>query len=518
MAARQIICDVAIVGAGPVGVTLAALLGQNGLHVFIGDSNKAVYPLPRAAHFDHEIMRIFQQLGLTDRIADAITPADRYVFQNGDGVVLLDFDLSQPTETGWTGYMMHQPGIELAIRERLTTDPLVDLATGLTLMRHEDDGAGVTSLWNGEDGPIEVRSRFLVGCDGAWSPVREGAGLALEDLGFDEPWLVLDVEVDPENGLPTTNMQYCDPSRPTTYIIMGNSRRRFEFMLKPGEMADQMLSDDAIAELLKPWNIMGLRTVERKAVYRFHALVAHQWRSGNVFIAGDAAHQMPPFAGQGMCSGIRDAAALAWRLPLALKGADNEHLLDSYQAERDPHVRAITGAAIETGRVVCTLDPDMAAGRDAQMIAARAAGAPMPDISSPPLQIAFGLPGTAKSGLRFIQPIVSDAFGQTLRMDDMLGHGAWLITEADVGGLGPSVPDGITVFGLLDPRLAPFQAPLQQWLRQANAPAVIVRSDRYVFGTGQPAELLTAFASQTKMPALAIDSPVQSGRTVMHPT
>nr|WP_176392324.1 bifunctional 3-(3-hydroxy-phenyl)propionate/3-hydroxycinnamic acid hydroxylase [Sphingomonas sp. CDS-1] len=497
MTDRHIACDVAIVGAGPVGATLAALLGQNGLTVFIGDSSRDVYPLPRAAHFDHEIMRIFQQLELIDAIADSITPANRYVFQNAQGEVLLDFDLSMPAETGWQGYMMHQPGIERAIRARLAGDPLVDLVTGLAFIRHEDDGEGVTSYWQGEAGPVEVRSRFLVGCDGAWSPVREGAGLTLDDLCFDEPWLVLDVEVEPGNGLPTVNTQYCDPDRPTTYVIMGNSRRRFEFMLKPDETAEQMLSDDAIAELLKPWNTHGLRKVERKAVYRFHALVAHRWRKGRVFIAGDAAHQMPPFAGQGMCSGIRDAAALAWRLPLAIHGRHNPDLLDSYQAERDPHVRAITGAAIATGRVVCTLDPKLAAERDAQMLAAKASGGPMPDISSPPLQIVFGMPGSAQAGKRFIQPVVQDHAGREVRMDDILGLGAWLIVREDIAATPSSVR--LSVFRTSDSRLEPFRSILEDWLNKADAKAVLVRNDRYIFGTGEPNILMEAY---DKDPAL----------------
>ncbi|MGE4431193.1 MAG: bifunctional 3-(3-hydroxy-phenyl)propionate/3-hydroxycinnamic acid hydroxylase [Sphingobium sp.] len=506
MANRHVTCDVAIVGAGPVGATLAALLGQGGLRVFIGDSSRDIYPLPRAAHFDHEIMRVFQQLGITDAIADSIIAADRYVFQNGEGVVLLDFDLSRPAETGWKGYMMHQPGIERAIRDRLAADPRVELATGLTFARHEDDGEGVTSFWTEEAGEVEVRSRFLVGCDGAWSPVREGAGLTLDDLGFDEPWLVLDVEVDPANGLPTTNMQYCNPERPTTYVIMGNSRRRFEFMLKPGETPEQMLADERIADLLKPWNTRGLRRVERKAVYRFHALVAHRWRKGRVFIAGDAAHQMPPFAGQGMCSGIRDAVALAWRLPLALDGGGHPHLLDSYQAERDPHVRAITDAAIATGRVVCTLDPQMAAGRDAEMLAAKAAGAPMPDISSPPLRIVFGLPETARAGERFIQPVAGDGAEGSLRMDDVLGQGAWLIAGRDedaalvgagVGvGAGAGAEHGLRILALSDPLLEPFRPALADWLAQAEAPAVLVRADRYIFGTGEADELARAYAEQ----------------------
>lgn len=495
-------CDVAIVGAGPAGTVLAALLGQAGISVFIGEANTEVYPLPRAAHFDHEIMRIFQQLDIVDAVLNASTPADHYVFQNQHGDVLLDFDLGKPAETGWAGYMMHQPGIERAIRGRLEADPRVTLRTGLRFEGHAADGDAILTRWSSSDGDVTVRSRYLVGCDGAWSPVRESLGIALDDLIFDEPWLVLDLIVDDDNALPTHNIQYCDPGRPTTYVVMGDNRRRFEFMLKPGETAEAMLHDDRIAELLSAWNTKGLREVERKAVYRFHALVARAWRRGRVFIAGDAAHQMPPFAGQGMCSGIRDAAALAWRLALALDGADETRLFDSYQAEREPHVRMITHAAIETGRVVCTLDPDLAAARDMQMLASKAAGDPMPDISSPILSVAFGLPETPRAGERFAQPVVREG-GVTRRTDDALGAGAWLI---GAGKRADDAAPGLTSFALDDAVLAPFRADLEAWLAEAGARSVLVRADRYVFGTGDAADLLAAYRAQAGLPADAVVS------------
>jgi 3-(3-hydroxy-phenyl)propionate hydroxylase len=487
--------DVAIVGAGPVGAVLAALLGQAGVSVFIGETNKQVYPLPRAAHFDHEIMRIFQQLGIVERVLSATMPAHRYVFQNQHGEALLDFDLSDPAPTGWTGYMMHQPGVELAIRAKLADNPRVTFMTGLSYREHEATADCIVSYWSAENENLTVRSRYLVGCDGASSPVRESLGIPLHDLSFDEPWLVLDLVVDKDNGLPGHNIQYCDPRRPTTYVVMGDNRRRFEFMLKPGETPEAMLRDEAIAELLSRWNTQGLREVERKAVYRFHALIAREWRRGRVFLAGDAAHQMPPFAGQGMCSGIRDAASLAWRLMLALAGARERTLFDSYQIEREPHVRLITQAAIETGRVVCTLDSQVAAARDARMFASKAAGEPMPDIRSPALAVAFGLPETTRAGEQFIQPVIVGEGGLAERMDDVLGPGAWLIVQHTAVAAERSVP-GLRIFHIDSPALSPFRSALQSWLATANADAVLVRADRYVFGTGSALDLLAAYVEQ----------------------
>lgn len=487
--------DVAIVGAGPVGAVLAALLGQAGVSVFIGETNKRVYPLPRAAHFDHEIMRVFQQLGIVDQVLSVTTPAHRYVFQNEHGEALLDFNLSEPAQTGWTGYMMHQPGVELAIRSRLADDPRVTFMTGLSYRGHEASKDCIVSLWSADNENIMVRSRYLIGCDGASSAVRESLGIKLHDLSFDEPWLVLDLIVDQDNGLPDHNIQYCDPRRPTTYVVMGANRRRFEFMLKPGETPEAMLRDEAIAELLSPWNTEGLLEVERKAVYRFHALIAREWMRGRIFLAGDAAHQMPPFAGQGMCSGIRDAAALAWRLSLALAGAQERRLFGSYQTEREPHVRLITQAAIETGRVVCTLDSQVAAARDARMLARKAAGEPLPDIKSPALAVAFGLPETPRAGEQFIQPVIEGEGGFAERLDDILGPGAWLIVQDGEIAAHRPVP-GLRVFHIDSPALSSFSAALRSWLTTANAQAVLVRADRYVFGTGRASDLLAAYSEQ----------------------
>lgn len=491
--------DVAIVGAGPVGAALAALLGQAGLKTFIGEANDAVYPLPRAAHFDHEIMRIFQQIGITDAIEPSIIASDRYIFRNKAGDILLDFDLRGSADTGWRGYMMHQPGIERAIRDRIIADANVDLKTGVSFKKLVDDEASVRSTWIGPHGPFEIQSKFLVGCDGAWSPVREGLGIGFDDLGFDEPWLVLDLIVDADNDLPDLNIQMCDPARPTTYVIMGNNRRRFEFMLLPGETTEEMLNDDKIASLISPWSSRGIVEVERKAVYRFHALVAKSWYRGRVFLAGDAAHQMPPFAGQGMCSGIRDAHALSWRLPIAIKNGYSADLFDSYQAERDPHVRTITQAAIETGRVVCMHDPEAAAERDRQMVEARRSGAPLPDISSPPLTLSFGLPDSSSAGVRFFQPVRAQD-GVEVRLDDLLGQGAWLISNTESL---PKLPEGLTQFNVNDSRLALFAHDLTDFLESIGAEAVLVRGDRYVFGSGSATELATAFAQQTGAAQLA---------------
>ena len=336
----------------------------------------------------------------------------------------------------------------------------------------------------GPDGPLRIDARYVVGCDGAWSRVREAIGAGLEDLEFDEPWLVIDAIPRPGASMPEINLQICDPARPTTCVLMGPGRHRWEFMMLPGETAEAVLEDAFIAGLLAPWNVDV--EIERKAVYRFHGLVADTWRAGPVLIAGDAAHQTPPFAGQGMCAGIRDAANLAWKLAAILAGRASDALLDSYQIEREPNARAYIQVAIGMGRVVCTLDPAMAQARNAQMLAARQSGAaPLPPAAPPPMTGPLVLKGAPRAGSMFPQPVAD-----TQRLDDVLGPGAWLIGQTSPSAAAADV----TVIALQDPRLAPFRQRIASWLASHAAEAVLVRPDRYVFGSGAPADLAAAWS------------------------
>jgi 2-polyprenyl-6-methoxyphenol hydroxylase-like FAD-dependent oxidoreductase len=341
------------VGFGPTGATLANLLGREAVRTLVVERAPEIYTLPRAVHFDHEVMRIFQSVGLADRILPHTGPVGGYEFRNGDGEMLMCFELRDTiTSQGWRpDYMFHQPSLERVLREGAEERDAVEVRLGQELVKLEEDRGGVTLMVRDAADAIErrVRTQYVVGCDGASSPTRQLAGLETQDLQFDEPWLVVDATVErpvEELDFPRVPLQHCDPRRPTTVIPVVGPYVRWEFMLLPGEGLE-MQEPGRVRELVAEWVDPDEVEVIRSAVYRFHAVVGVQWRTRRVFVAGDAAHQMPPFLGQGMCAGIRDADNLAWKLRLVLEGRAGDALLDTYQAERAPPVRTVIDTAVE---------------------------------------------------------------------------------------------------------------------------------------------------------------------------
>jgi 3-(3-hydroxy-phenyl)propionate hydroxylase len=299
----------------------------------------------------------------------------------------------------------------------------------------------------------DVRARFVVGCDGARSMVRKHLGGGLDDFGLDQPWLVVDTELRRDVELPDLCVQYCDPARPVTFVPMSGRRRRWEFMLRPDEDPDDLTRTERVWELLAPWVGPDDAEIVRAVVYTFHALVAHRWRDGRVFLMGDAAHQMPPFLGQGMCAGIRDAANLAWKLDLVARGLACDRLLDTYQTEREPHVRAVIESAVRAGEIIQTADPEVAAQRDAFFLTA--VGAATPDVAMPPLGPGFR---TAHGG----EPLPCALPG-----DDTLGVGFALVGDATI----------------VDAETARFWTRIGGRIVGTDGPGItVVRPDRYVFG------------------------------------
>lgn len=361
--------DVAIVGAGPVGLTLGILLAQQGQRVTILERWPEPYPLPRAVHFDHEVGRILQSCGIGDDLRNVTQAAEVYEWRNGRGTKLLRFGRIGTAPSGWPeSSMFSQPDLERLLEQRAAT------LSDLTVQR----GADVVSLTQHSDfvtlglaDKQEVRASYVVGCDGANSTVRCLLDIEMEDLGFFHDWLIVDIILNEERVFDPINLQVCDPARPTTAVSGGPGRRRWEFMRLPNERPDVLSSEETAWRLLAPWDVTPNNArLERHALYTFGARHAKQWRIDRVLLAGDAAHQMPPFAGQGMCSGIRDAANLFWKLGLVINEEAPSELLDTYAEERLPSARQAIQFSMELGKVICVSDEQEAAARDEAMSAA----------------------------------------------------------------------------------------------------------------------------------------------------
>jgi 3-(3-hydroxy-phenyl)propionate hydroxylase len=482
--------DVAVIGCGPVGALAANLLGKAGLRTIVLERETESYPLPRAVHLDHEMMRLFADTGLLPTIEPLMLAADGHIHIGADGGMIRFLSAAgRPRPFFFANdYFFYQPELEQALRAGLDRFSQVTLRLGETAESLVQDGNSVAiGLKSGE----LVRARYVMGCDGARSAVRRAIGVELEDLNFEEPWLVVDAEVDgpirfppfggvpPQADLQRLSVMLCDPKRPATIVPGRGNHRRWEFMLLPGEDDQAMMAPDKVIELVAPWVEGASYRIVRAATYRFHGLVARDWQVGRVFLAGDAAHQTPPFFGQGMCHGMRDAANLVWKLALVLDGRAEPALLATYQLERDPHVRSVIGAAVDAGRYICELDPGLAAERDARL---RTATGPRTAADLiPPIIAGVVAPG---GGERAVQPAVALPDGSCVPLDAATG-GGWAILARETIALNSVAADiwrclrgkTIVIGRDVEDRESHFAA----WLDRHAAVAAIVRPDFYTF-------------------------------------
>jgi 2-polyprenyl-6-methoxyphenol hydroxylase-like FAD-dependent oxidoreductase len=480
--------DVVVVGCGPVGNALAILLAQRGRSVTVLERWPEPYPLPRAVHFDHEVGRILQSCGIGDGLRAISEPAEIYEWRNAAGTTLLRFGQAGDGPSGWpASSMFNQPGLE-ALLDRRAGELGVDRRRGVEVTGV--DPAGDRVVVTGADGS-SVTARYAVGCDGANSTVRTLLDLPVTDLGFFYDWLIVDVILDEPRVFDPINLQICDPARPTTAVSGGPGRRRWEFMRLPEEPLDR-LNDAARAwELLAPWDVHpGNARLERHAVYTFNARYATQWRSGRVLIAGDAAHLMPPFAGQGMCSGLRDVANLAWKLDAVLGGHAADALLDTYQDERLPSAEAAIGFSMELGKVICVPDAAEAAARDEAM-AAGVGDEPAPAPGLPDLDGGFVHPTAAHAGRQLVQGRVGGR-----PFDEVHGNGWRLVVDAgaavDPAAIGG---DQRTWFESIGGRVVALAEPdptYSRWFAEHDTACALQRPDFYLYGTASGAASATS--------------------------
>ena len=496
--------DVAIVGYGPVGSVLAILLGQLGHRVVVLERWPTPYPLPRAVHFDDEVARILQGCGIGGQLPAITEVPDHYEWRNADGRTLLRFGLGGTGISGWPhGSMFNQPQLEDVLNDRARALPTVTIRRGAEVTAIVDDSHVVSVEYRtvvvepGADVPTptgehaQLRARYVVGCDGSNSMVRDQIDTHMTDLGFFYDWLIVDVILDEARVFEPTNLQRCDPARPTTVVSGGPGRRRWEFMRLPSETIDHLNDTTTAWQLLEPWDVTPANArIERHAVYTFQARWVDQWRDRHVLLAGDAAHQMPPFAGQGMCAGIRDAANLHWKLDLVFRGHAGDELLDTYGQERKPSVEAAIGLSMELGKVICVPDPAAAAARDEAMLA-EAARQPIAKI--PPL------PGITE-GVRLVDdPLAGQLFlqanatldGRTALLDDLVGVG-WRLISIDQAVAGAVPPELARWFADLGGNLITIgpsgtvqdtDGTYREWFSRHDVTTVLQRPDFHVFGT-----------------------------------
>ncbi|OBF36787.1 3-(3-hydroxyphenyl)propionate hydroxylase [Mycobacterium sp. ACS1612] len=505
---------VVIVGAGPTGIAAATLLAQYGVECVVLDRWASVYPQPRAVHLDDEIYRIVARLGIAEEFAAISRPALGLRLLDNTTRVLAEFqrDPARSVHGFPQANMFDQPDFEALLRTNLGRYPSVEFRgdAEVTHIADEENGRILVTYGDRASGAEHVvEANYVLGCDGANSVVRSSIAACMRDLKFDQRWLVVDIATTADLGQWEGVHQVCDPGRAATYMRIGNARYRWEFQLLPGETAEDFGTLHALRSLIAPWagHVPGADlTLVRVAEYTFRAKFADRWRRGNVFLLGDAAHLTPPFIGQGMGAGLRDAMNLAWKLAAVLHGDLPPSVLDTYEQERKPHARFMVGMALSIGWA-------MTAGGDL--------GNAIRRLVVPRLHLVPGLrdklvegrtPSLHRSALihksrRSRQlagrlcpnPVVADG----KRLDAVVGTGFSLVTTARPLAFQQAALDELgAVVHVAEPG-----SELARWLRRGRATAAIIRPDRTVMCAGRDVSRLCAMMPKFSAVVATTDAP-----------
>jgi len=492
--------DVLICGLGPVGQLLALLLGDHGVRVLAFDRADDVYPLPRAAVVDDEVLRIFQAVGVDAAVlADAqVQPRASVVTERGRAVEVLSCGV------GLLGHpplvSINQPSMERTLLAALQERPTVEVRRGLELdaVDRLADRVDVYVRPSGGGPSEQLSGRYLIGCDGGSSAVRARLQIPFEGRTAAQRWIVVDARVDrPLRRVPHPHF-VGRAARPIVTLPMSPGRHRWEWMLHPGEDAAPFLEPDAVRAAMEEWLDGEQVEVDRAVVYTFHTRTAATWRRGRVLLAGDAAHVMPPFAGQGFSSGARDAANLAWKLDAVLRGAPDA-LLDSYEQERRPHVQAMQRTANLMGGVVQSTSHARVRLRDAWLHAidgTRVQGYVATNVKPLPT---YGA-GAFAHRPRRVAPLrtVGTLFPQTDRLDDRLPLG-WVALTTDAVARSLLEEQGLPV---VDP------GPDGAWLERRGLAFVVLRPDRFVFAAGGVEDVRDAVGAWRRLVPVSVPEAV----------
>lgn len=500
--------DVAIIGAGPVGTLLAILVGKTGKSVTLVERWPTIYDRPRAVTMDHEVARILATFGIDCDNDPAIQYHEElYYWKNAKLEDLQIVDWKSVSSSSWrVTYWFNQPELETRLLAIAAEIPTIKLIRGWEAVSVVQDSSGVcaelqeTKELTGTNGQRQtLKASFLVGCDGANSFVRDQLGIGFIDKGYFFDWLILDMVPNKEYKMSPSQWQLCDPKRPTTLVPGGPGRRRWEFMVLPGESTEEIAKPESAWILLEPWGLSPKNAqLERSAVYRFQARWAEQWRVGRCMIAGDAAHLMPPFAGEGMCAGFRDAVALSWRLNAIIEGKLDEVVLDSYESERIHHAKHYIDFSQQLGNIICITDEHEAAERDRLMKAELAARNYEP-ITGDLVHLGTGIwcDDSAGAGELSTQGFV-EVSGKRDRFDQIVGQG-WMVVGLDVNPAEALSAQQLESLNFLGGRTVKIGAvgcdcdavdvdgTYAQWMNSLNAQYFILRPDFYVAASANSA-------------------------------
>ncbi|MGU3432406.1 bifunctional 3-(3-hydroxy-phenyl)propionate/3-hydroxycinnamic acid hydroxylase [Actinomycetes bacterium M1A6_2h] len=477
---------VVIVGAGPSGLVAATLLAQYGIESIVVERHPQHYPLPRAVHLDGEIYRLLQHLGLDREFATISRPARGMRLVDAELKVIAELDRSASTGVhSWPeANMFDQPELELMLRSNLKQHPGVRFMTGVEVLRIDrpaDIDDPIVVHIRDENTRVEgtLDTKFVFGADGANSGVRAGIGSELEDLHFSEKWLVVDVRTDFDLAVWDGVFQICDADNPASFMQIGPDRYRWEFRLPEGESGVVPYPEDHIRELIGRWISPTESGVDiiRCTSYTFRARVADHWRRGNIFLLGDAAHSTPPFIGQGMGAGLRDAFNLAWKVAWVLRGDASADLLDTYEPERKPQVTNVIRSAVVIGWAMTG-----GSGRRGRLVQkALSKTFSLPGVSA--LASNLPIPPLGRSALvtrrRPVGTMVPQQRVGVSRSDELLGEGFSVIYR---GALGPEMA---RVANRLDAKLVSSEQHSEwtSWLKKYRTGSVLVRPDRVVAAT-----------------------------------
>ena len=529
---KEFDADVIVVGAGPVGLTISNTLGMYGVRVLLLEKGDELIDYPRAVGMDDECLRALQGFGMADAVQEHLTPYHwmRFVTKSGRCFASIE---PRTDEFGWSRRnAFNQPLVDRVLLDGLKRFPNVEVCLGSEVMRFEQDEEGVTLDVKRTDGSVSsLRTRWLVGSDGGRSPIRTALNVGFGGVTDTSKWLVVDVRNDPL-GVPNIYM-HCDPSRPYVSVALPDSIRRFEFMIFENESEEEMTQPHnmamLMAKVLPPGVDANSLDYIRKRVYTHNARIADRWKIGRVLLAGDAAHIMPVWQGQGYNTGMRDAANLGWKLAYVVKGIASERLLDTYQLERPPHAKAMIDLSVTAGRIFSPRNPWVVAARDfatwalnlippAKRYFTEMRFKPMPKYEAGLIVREAEVNADAQPrkkdkspvGRLFIQPRIRTRAGEVKLLDDVLGSGFALVcwgvdpgfwlnehSRNILAALGARIitakpvvqmnrdkdvgPDAIVV--------GDEQMRLKEWFGSYDGAVAVIRPDRFVAGLAYPVKI-----------------------------